>query len=129
MTQSRQDIELFNSYKTIMENIAELFLSKLKLSNLTTFDRKGKQPAWRVRNSSKAGAAKIVEYFSKFNLFSSKHLDYLCWVEALELIKNKKHLIKNGLEGINRIEFLKNQINNKRVYFNWEHLNNFYKNI
>jgi hypothetical protein len=42
LTQSRQDIELFNSYKTIVEKIAILFLSKLNISNLSKFDRTGK---------------------------------------------------------------------------------------
>lgn len=52
---------------------------------------------------------------------------FLGWKEALYLIQTKKHYIKNGTEGLNRIEELKNQMNNKRVKFNWEHLNNFYK--
>lgn len=107
LSQSRQNKELFNSYQNIMDSIANLFLAQVKIYNLSTYDRTGKQPAWRVRNSSKAGAAKIVEYFNQFPLFSSKHLDYLCWKEAFELIQSKKHHIKNGIEGLNRIEYFK----------------------
>lgn len=126
LIQTRQNKELFNLYHTIMETIANLFLAQLQTINLSTFDRSEKQLGWRVRNTSKAGAAKIVEYFIQFPLFSSKHLDFLCWKEALSLIQTKKHYIKNGIEGLNRIEELKNQMNNKRENFNWEHLNNFY---
>jgi len=109
-----------------MEAISVLLLSQLKITNLSTLDRTGKQSAWRVRNTSKAGSNIIIEYFNFFPLFSSKHLDFLIWKEVFELILNKQHLIKNGIEGLNKIENLKNQMNNKRVNFNWEQLKNFY---
>lgn len=76
LIQTRKNTDLLNLYKTIMETIANLFLAQLQTTNLSTFDRSEKQLGWRVRNTSIVGAAKIVEYFNQFPLFSSKHLDF-----------------------------------------------------
>ena len=57
-----------------MESISNVFLCKLSLIKLSKFNRSGKQDAWRVKNSSKKGAIEVVNYFSKFPLFSSKYL-------------------------------------------------------
>lgn len=76
---------------------------------------KENKKTWRARNTSKAGALIVVKYFNQFPLFSSKHLDFLDWSEAYYLIKNKQHYNKAGVEGLNRIEYLKNSMNNKRV--------------
>ena len=77
-----------------MENIAQLFLSKLGVVYLSKFDRSGTQPFWRVRNTSQEGAKEVIKYFNKFPLFSSKHLDFLCWSEAHNLIEKKVHYKK-----------------------------------
>jgi hypothetical protein len=126
LTQTRLDLDLFNQYESIMITISLFILAKLGITHLSTYDRTGKQKAWRARNTSKAGASVVVNYFNLFPLFSSKYLDFLSWSEAYHLIQNKKHYNKAGLEGINRIEYLKNNMNNQRIYFNWDHLNNFY---
>lgn len=126
LNQSRTDITLFKKYEGIMQIIAEFLLANLSIVNLSTYDRLGTQPTWRARNTSLAGALVLVNYFNQFPLFSSKHLDFLAWNETYFLIKNKQHFIKNGVEGLNKIENLKNSMNNKRVDFNWDHLNNFY---
>lgn len=91
LTQSRLNNELFNEYKSIMESISNVFICKLSLIKLSKFDRTGKQNAWRVKTSSKKGAIEVVKYFSNFPLFSSKHLDFLCWKEAQILIETKQH--------------------------------------
>ena len=59
----------------------------------------------------------------------NKHLDFLNWKEAYNLIEIKAHHKKYGLEGINKIKSLKNSMNNKRTEFSWLHLNNFYNRI
>lgn len=109
-----------------MTTIALFLLSKLGVTHLSTYDRKNKQKAWRSRNISMSGTLVVVNYFHQFPLFSTKHLDFLAWSEAYYLIKNKQHYSNKGVEGLNRIENLKNSMNNQRVYFNWDHLNNFY---
>lgn len=129
ISQGRLDSELFEDYKDIMEKIAKLFLADLGVTYLSKYDRSGKQPFWRARNSSKAGAKEVIKYFNKYPLFSSKHLDFLNWKEAHNLIEIKAHHKKYGLEGLNKIKYLKNSMNNKRTEFSWSHLNNFYNRI
>jgi hypothetical protein len=55
-----------------------------------------------------------------FPLYSSKHLDYLDWSKAAKLILNDQHYTDQGIIEIDRF---KNNMNNQRVYFNWDHLN------
>ena len=114
----RVNIDLFERYRSIMQFISIFLLAKLKIINTPTYDRLNTHPSWRVKNTSKAGAEIIIDYFNKYPLFSSKYLDYLFWNETHNIIKNKQHYIKNGIEGLNRIEYLKNNMNNKRVNFN-----------
>jgi hypothetical protein len=65
----------------------------------------------------------ILAYFSFFPLYSSKYLDYKDWEKASILILEKNHYTK---QGILEIDFLKNSMNLKRTYFNWDHLDNLY---
>jgi hypothetical protein len=109
-----------------MQDIANLFLGSLSEVYLSTYDRSGKQKFYRARNTNKLGAIEVIKYFNKFPLFSSKYLDFLAWEEAHNLILNKAHYKKNGLDGLNRIKHLKNNMNNNRTEFSWLHLNNFH---
>lgn len=62
---------------------------------------------------------KIIEtYFNKFPLASAKYLDFKNWETCGEFTENKSP------DNRNKIIQLKNQMNNKRTYFNWDHLNN-----
>lgn len=108
---SRLNSELFESYKEIMESIAQLFLAKLGIVYLSQSDRSGKQPYWRARNTSQVGAKEVIKYFNKYPLFSSKHLEFLCWSEAHNLIEIKAHHKKYGLASrFKKIKLLKNRI-------------------
>jgi len=62
----------------------------------------------------------IIDYFECYPLYSSKYLDYKDWAEAARLILDKKQY-----ESIVKIDSLKSNMNNSRVYFNWIHLNKF----
>lgn len=66
---------------------------------------------------------KVVEYFNKFPLFSSKYLAYKDWYHILEKItlRNGKPL---GQEEIKQVEATKSQFNNKRILFDFSHLDN-----
>jgi primase-polymerase (primpol)-like protein len=48
--------------------------------------------------------AVVVNYFDKFNLLSSKHLNYLKWREAYKLVIERKHLELTGIEKIKSIK-------------------------
>jgi len=74
-----------------------------------------------IRIESQHPAQLLVNYLDKFSLFSSKYLDFLSWKRALSLIINKNHKTDKGQKIIAN---LKNNMNNKRTKFNWDHLNN-----
>lgn len=62
----------------------------------------------------------IIDYFECYPLYSSKYLDYKDWAEAARLILDKKQYTN---ESIVKIDSLKSNMNNSRVFFNWIHLN------
>jgi len=64
----------------------------------------------------------VKSYFKKFPLMSSKYLNYLCFLQGLNFL-GRRLTDKEIFE----IQSIKNSMNNKRTYYNWDHLNNFYK--
>jgi hypothetical protein len=72
-----------------------------------------------ISASSTKSRGIIVSYFTKFPLFSSKRLNYLDWLSCHNLIISKNHLTQEGREIALK---LKLGMNNKRTYFNWDHL-------
>jgi len=63
----------------------------------------------------------IVNYFTRFPLFSSNRLNYLDWLACHNLIESKNHTTQ---EGRDQALNLKAGMNRKRTYFNWDHLEN-----
>jgi len=53
-------------------------------------------------------ALKVVNYFDKYHLLSSKYLNYLKWRKAYYIISRKEHLIEKG---IIKIKSLKDSMN------------------
>jgi hypothetical protein len=60
-------------------------------------------------------------YFKSFPLYSSKYLDYKDWEKAANIILKNVHYSEKG---IIKIDNLRQDINLKRTYFNWDHLDN-----
>lgn len=60
-------------------------------------------------SSSYGSARKIIKYFDKFHLQSSKYIDYIKWRKVYVLVQNKDHLTD---QGIKKIIKLKNSISN-----------------
>jgi hypothetical protein len=84
----------------ILEAITEYF-NKRKNNNQNTY--KQKQTKTEYGNfdftwTSFSEAKKIINYFDRFHLLSSKHVNYLKWRKAYIIIQNKKHLTYVGLE-------------------------------
>jgi hypothetical protein len=85
LSQGRDDPELFQAYKPIMETIASFLLANLGVIHLSKFNRTpsrrtyaakggtGKQSLWRARSNSQAGSQIVVNYFTQFPLFTSKY--------------------------------------------------------
>lgn len=125
------------SYFEILNQIC-LFLN----CNLLTRNQKSTgNTYYTLAASSKVSLNIMTQYFNKHPLFSSKFLDYKDWELVpsgrgnsfprsgeqvpprgelvAKLIINNKHLMD---EGINTVELVRNRMNTKRVYFNWDHL-------
>jgi hypothetical protein len=62
----------------------------------------------------------ILNYFLDYPLYSSKYLDYKDWEKAVNLKLSDNHYTEKD---ILEIELLKLNMNFKRTYFNWDHLN------
>lgn len=121
--QGNIDNSILESYKAIMLEIAQL--CGMDTKTLTVEKNGPKSLMWRVRTTNKNGVLSVIHYFKKFPLWSSKHLDFLNWEKAFNIILNKKH---NQPEGLSEIKQLKSTMNNKRIEFSWKHLDIFYKN-
>ncbi len=98
----------------------------IKLSNLLKvnikIERKKKYPNYIVKTNKLENNYLLVEYLNQYPLFSSKYLNYKDWLKILEIIKEKKH---KSIEGKLKIKNIIEGMNNRRIYFNWDHLQNF----
>jgi len=102
-----------------------LAISKYININLGTYTQK-KLPnylEYRVKTSKLDNNLIIVSYINKYKLFSSKYLNYIDWVTALNIISEKKH---KTIEGIEEIRLIRDGMNNKRTIFKWDHLQYFH---
>ena len=79
--------------------------------------------SFMVISHSSMSHKKVMEYFDKFSLYSSKYLAYKDWSYLVNknITRNSKPLSK---EDIIEIEKIKAQFNSKRVLFDFSHLNN-----
>jgi hypothetical protein len=69
----------------------------------------------------------LINYLTKFPLWSSKFLNYSDWLIAIDLF-NKVYKTKNKSEEVfNNIKKIKGRMNDKRVDFIWDHLLKFYR--
>ncbi len=96
-----------------MTEIADLFKCKInyKAGNAMVFVAQANNKHYLTK-----------KYFDKYPLMTSKHLDYMCFLEG------QKYLGKRLTDKeIIAVRAIKNSMNNKRTYFNWDHLKNFYK--
>ena len=74
---------------------------------------------YNITASSKQSLFIIINYLNTYPLYSSKYLDYKDWKQEVELILKNEHLTNNG---IIKADLLKNSMNIKRTYYNWDHL-------
>lgn len=100
-----------------------LKLSQFLLTSVKNILENSKNPQYRVRTNSLNSNLILKEYLSNYPLFSSKYLDYLDWCKVLELFYIQK---KKSINDIKHIQNIKSNMNNKRTYFIWNHLNFFY---
>ena len=70
------------------------------------------QDTYYYGSTSFGSAKKVINYFDRFNLQSSKHINYLKWRKAYIIVQNKDHLTETGIE---KIKKLKNSMNRYSV--------------
>lgn len=103
------------SYFNIMNQIADFLgcnlLTRKQLSTGNEY--------YILAASSGKSLVIIINYFENFPLFTCKHLDYLDWSKAVNLILKNEHYTDDNLLIIDQ---LKSQMNRARTEFNWDHL-------
>jgi hypothetical protein len=105
-----------DTYFYILNQISLFLNCKL----LTRTQKSTNNTYYTLTASNKVSLNIIIKYFNKYCLFSSKYLDYKDWEKVANMIVNNQHLT---IKGINTVELVRNRMNTKRVYFNWDHLN------
>ena len=104
------------SYNRIISDICVSL--NVKVATRTRSNYKDSYYIIRVENQNSIKI--LINYLNNFSLLSSKHLDFLDWSIAFNQIINKTHFTEEG----KLIVFsAKNRMNDKRTYFNWDHLN------
>lgn len=113
-----------STFTPICNTIAEFF-------NLGIYHRvrEGKYFSIIITTTSVNTNAKVVDYFEKFPLFSSKHLNYLSWKEIHKMQEKKLHLTSNGLKICENIKQKFNRNRNVSSSDVRDHLNNFYLKV
>lgn len=62
------------------------------------------QDTFYYGSTSFGSAKKVINYFDKFHLQSSKHINYLKWRKAYLLIQSKTHLTELGINKITKLK-------------------------
>ena len=76
------------------------------------------QDTYYYESTSFGSAKKIITYFDKFHLLSSKYISYLKWRKAYILIQNRDHLTEKGIKKIIKLKNTMNKFNKKIVDLN-----------
>lgn len=77
-----------------------------------------------VMAHSKSNLIKITDYFNKYPLLSSKHLDFLSWCYLLEFKKEKT--MSGTSSYLDEALNIRKDYNSTRTTYNWDHLKNCY---
>lgn len=111
-----------NSNLLIMEKIRE-FLDVKAVSEIKRVKKDYTELSYEVRTTKISSFNLLINYLSRYPLFSSKQLDFLvsCEIHRIRLSKQYK-----TSEGTSKLICLKNSMNTKRTQFNWDSLNSFY---
>ena len=114
ITQRQVDL-LNNNNLEFLIPIAELCNTRVEYIREDT-----KHPQFRVRTLNILGTENTINYFKEYPLFGTKYLNYKDFVAAFELFKRK------DLNYVEECIKIKNQMNDCRTIWNWDHLINFY---
>ncbi len=73
------------------------------------------QDTFYYGSTSFGSAKKVILYFDRFHLLSSKHINYLKWRKAYILIQKKDHLTESGLTKIMKLKKTMNRNNSEEI--------------
>lgn len=122
LSQAKQT--LYGDSYLIMKEISEFLNCSLKEIRITS---RRSNPQYRVRTLNSNSNLILINYFENYPLQGKKYLDYISWLEiAKEFILYKDKGKVNHKLLIYRAKIIKNQMNDKRSIFTWDHLMNFY---
>lgn len=68
------------------------------------------QDTYYYGSTSFGSAKKVINYFDKYHLLSSKHLNYLKWRKVYLIIQSKNHLNKKQLDKITKLKTTMNRL-------------------
>lgn len=111
------NLETDLSFEPIMTKICDAFNINLNIRYRINYAYN----YFLIRIENQPSCLLLIQYLSKYPLFSSKYLDYLDWKKAFLIIKDKTHRTPEGKALTLKA---KNNKNSKRVAFDWEHLKN-----
>jgi hypothetical protein len=111
-----------NSNYPIMDKIKR-FLDVKNVIEIERIKSDYTELSYEVRTTKKSSCDLLINYLTKFPLFSSKNLDFLDWKEFHNIRISKAY---KTLKGTSKLISLKNSMNTKRTQFNWDSLNKFY---
>ncbi len=94
--------------------VLEYIYKTLNLGSLTT-NSKGDECKFVVTKMDEL--EQIILIFDKYNLNTSKYLNYIEWRKAFFLYRNREGLVNNNL--VEEILYIKNNMNNNRVDFSY----------
>jgi hypothetical protein len=107
------------SYFTILSKIASYL--GVNLYSRTREQKDKVFYAFMVVSHSAASHVKVINYFNRFPLYSSKYLAYKDWSHVVEQTRLRAGKVLTK-EEISEIETIKAQFNNKRKSFDFSHL-------
>ena len=73
------------------------------------------QDTYYYGSTSFGSAYKVINYFDRYHLLSSKHVNYLKWRKAYIIVQNKDHLNAIGLEKITKLKNTMNRLTDTAV--------------
>lgn len=109
------------SYFAILNKIATYL--NVNLYSRTRIQKDKVFYAFMVISHSAASHAKVINYFDRFPLYSSKYLAYKDWSYVVEQVRLRAGKVLTQKE-ISEVEKIKAQFNNKRKSFDFSHLTN-----
>lgn len=107
-------IEIRLNYKIDQKNKELLLLIQSFFGG--NIGHRNKNNTWYYESTSFGSAKKIINYFDKYHLLSSKYLNYIKWRKTYIYIQNKKNLTKEGIEKIKKYKNSMNNFNKDSFY-------------